>query len=588
MDGAIADLESFEVPDPGDLEDLLRDLSRNWAVAEVSDTDGVITVNISLSGIAELDLSKAPARKVTNIRVQVKPGSATLTLANLGSTSVVELTVAELPSNQSIDVLHLKDCRGQVRVASMIRGVRLVCSHPTQDEVVEEIADPDDRSIVVQRDVQLTVGEPLTETVLVLDGGTVYVDATIARVLMGQSGSLDKSSDGGGFVDEMLIYRDTELTVGPDLLLIRTIRGRPLERSNSVADSLGGTETEEPLPVVALQVRPLPGEIAGPALSVDEIKNVAVTQKSRTVTLNRVKTVTESEVRGNVLLNLREHATVAQTRFISIPETDPSIAPTISSATGSFLLDVSGSARLGPAPGIHIAAGPGGLAITVSPEIETETDPWPGAIMTGVVLPRGLLGRRILDQLDGTYQFTPFVADLPGRDQDVRAWVTRRRRKKYGTDAASQRRLFEDAEFMRELAALCRRKGTPGSVSTSVAWCAYRLRNMKARGVERVALNAYRLLGYGERPVPALLLWVLLSVGLAGPVLIAQGGHPAWCCYDRLFVEAGRLALGPLAGLLKGGALTGGDVAEIAARAVTSIPLVTGALAVRNYVKSER
>ena len=103
-----------------------------------------------------------------------------------------------------------------------------------------------------------------------------------------------------------------------------------------------------------------------------------------------------------------------------------------------------------------------------------------------------------------------------------------------------------------------------------------------------MALSAYRTLGYGERPLPAFLLWFLMSLTLAGPVLALEGAAFDWSGWDRLLTEAGRLALGPLSGLLKGGTLSGGDLAEVAARALTAIPLVTGSLALRNYVKSER
>ena len=52
--------------------------------------------------------------------------------------------------------------------------------------------------------------------------------------------------------------------------------------------------------------------------------------------------------------------------------------------------------------------------------------------------------------------------------------------------------------------------------------------------------------------------------------------------------EVFRLMLGPLAALTQSGSLSGGQVAELVARAVVPIPLVTGAIAMRNYVKSER
>lgn len=63
---------------------------------------------------------------------------------------------------------------------------------------------------------------------------------------------------------------------------------------------------------------------------------------------------------------------------------------------------------------------------------------------------------------------------------------------------------------------------------------------------------------------------------------------PSWAGARRYALEASRLALGPAAGITRAGTLSTADVAEVLARVLTSIPLVTGTLALRNYVKSDR
>ena len=216
---------------------------------------------------------------------------------------------------------------------------------------------------------------------------------------------------------------------------------------------------------------------------------------------------------------------------------------------------------------------------------------WDDTVLTSVRLPHGLDGRRILTLLGNAFHFTPDTTDLPGRDQTIWAWATRSREINYKKPENASR-LLGDAEFVRELTRVCRDKGAPGSVTTQVSWCAYRLRALKAKGVEWGALAIYRLLGYGERPVPAFALWVLLSFALAGPVLFANDHEFDWSKggFGVFAAEVGRLLLGPLSALAKsGGTLNStGDFVEVAARTLTAIPLVTGAIALRNYVKSER
>jgi hypothetical protein len=598
----MATFASTEPLTQDELATLQHDLHRTAAVAEIIDVEGTRTILLTLSGAKPLDLSLLPAAKNTHIAIQVVGRATTVTLKDLSPESIVTVSILNLEANRAITDLRLHDCRGQVRLLRTVTGTKLFCessrddgaevqpggeaqpvaearpagmTQPEEAQAAEQAAGQaqptESPSVVLLKDVELTIEESLHGTTLILDGGKVWVGADIDDVMVASTGRLDVIDNySSNLVRNLAVVGDATVELGPDVPRFETIAG--------LAPSPQATMT------VRIMLRK---GASGDPVTVDHMKDVVVSAPFAPVKFERVKTVTNAEIRGGTRLNLRQHATVAQTRFVPIDGSTDKINPVLTSAEGSFLLDVSGTVDIGEAPGIHIAAGAKGLAVNLAADVSSQ-DPWKGAMMTDIMLPTGLVGRRMLDRLDSAYQFTPAVDGLPGRDQTLLARVFRKRRIHYRDDPAMQRQLYEDAEFMRELAALCRKKGTPGSVSTTVSWCAYRLRHLKSRGVEKAALTAYRWLGYGERPLPAFILWAVLSLALAGPVLAAGGAHYHPSGLGAFFSEVGRLALGPLAGLLRGGTLSGGDLAEIAARALISIPLVTGALALRNYVKSER
>lgn len=573
LNTAVAALELTEAPTRQELEALQQALSANWATPEIKTVNGSDVILLSLGTDKPIDLSAAPESKEAHLHIQAQPRTRVVTLVNLGPNSVVTVSIVGLPSNSTIDTLRLRDCRGQVRVAEAAQRMRLVCEASVEDidSHVDEVEPEEARSVVVRAGAELRVGEHLTDTVLVLDGGKVWMEARINRLAV-RAGELDMGSNPtGGLIREVAVVGKAELDVGPDMPTIEKI--------------VSAKET----PFATLELRPLRQHRGSAAddLHVDVIKDVNISARSAPLRLARVKSVTGAEIHGIVRLDLREHGTVAQTLFVPVKGNQRMINPILTAAQKSFLLDVSGKLTIGEAPGIHVAAGKDALAIDVDPDAPT-SDPWHGALMTNVMLPTGLVGRQMLDLLENAYHFTPATKHLPGRDQTLWAHLRNNRDVSYTEAREMQRKLYEDAEFMRELAVLCRTKGTPGSVATTVAWCSYRLRHIKASGVESAALAVYRWLGYGERPLPAFLLWALLSFALAGPVLAAGGADWDPSGVGTFLAEVGRLALGPLAGLLRGGTLSGGDLAEIAARAIISIPLVTGALALRNYVKSER
>jgi hypothetical protein len=605
MSSAIAAWKTRKDATKDELTALHSALGTGYASVQVKEVDKLAYIELTPSGRRPIDLSTVPPGKVVNLDVHVHAKVDTVKLVGLRAGCVVALTLVDRPTSQDVKTLELHDCSGQVRVVSTMRGVHLVCT--TSDVVKatpegghtpgaepgdangegasEDAHGEDDKlsvrdpgSVVLLKDVELTVAEPLTGTVLLLDGGTALLQARVDHVSVVSSGEIDDlSGTSGNRIEQLSIAWDASLTLGPDLPQIGTIAG-----------------VEGARPTLSLYPRSPDRSRNTDAVRVAHIKDVTIAATDGMVTFGGVSTVTDAAICPDIHLRLAEHSTVSQTVFVPASEDDEAERPILSAAQGAFLLDVSGAVSLAEAPGIHVAAGTDGLAVNLATLASTE-DPWAGAMMTNIILPRGLVGRRVLDRLEGAYHFTPAVATLPGRDLTIFSSISTvfSRRDEQGPtttaeDRAERRRLDEDAEFMRELSALCRKKGTPGSVATTVAWCAYRLRHLKSRGVERAALAVYRTLGYGERPLPAFGLWAVLSLVLAGPVLAAGGAHFDPAGAGTYLTEVVRLALGPLAGLLRGGTLSGGDLAEIAARAVISIPLVTGAIALRNYVKSER
>lgn len=580
---ALATLEVDELPSGEQADEIVSSLGQNWSAPSRQIIDGVETICLALGQPHPVDLSKLPRGKVTHLQILAGVNNSLLELTNLPSDSVLSLQIPDVKANERLETLRLTDCHGQVRVVSTVQGMNLMCTeaHKTPTSSTEtavsplEIPEQEARSVVIEPNATLSIKESPGESVLILRGGQLYLETALKHLVLAGRGSIHRNN--GGPVEDLEVYGDSRLDFGAHLPTIVRLRASPCRSGVDPAD--------KSLTKVVLRVPSSRRNEAEHSLSLNHIENLHLTSTPWPLSLQRIMSITGSILEGPTRLSLREQATVSQTEFRPHPERK-NLTPLVSADAGCHLIGVTGSVSLGQVPEIHIAAASQGLTIDLDPSGQDLESPWRGSMMTNVILPTGLPGRRILAKLEDAYQITPNVANLPGLDQTIVAKVTGRRATSYNKSADGQRTLFEDAEFLRELARICREKGAPGSVTTTVAWCAYRLRSIKTQGVERVALGLYRWLGYGERPLPAFILWIVLAVGLAGPVLAAGGSKFDPSGTGHLFIEAGRLALGPLAGLLRGGNLSGGDIAEIAARAITSIPLITGSIALRNYVKS--
>ncbi|MEP9384601.1 hypothetical protein [Nocardioides sp. KR10-350] len=262
--------------------------------------------------------------------------------------------------------------------------------------------------------------------------------------------------------------------------------------------------------------------------------------------------------------------------------------PIVTARAGAILTDVSGEIVIESVQGAHIEAGePKGYQIA---DIRGPTGPGNrpanddlcrDAFISGFTVPPGLTGRRLLNYLATAHHLEPATTALPG--WEFRALGKHGLREAANAASSDERRRREhDAELMRELRRLAHEKGASGSARTKVGWCAQRLRHVTTRGrVESVALWAYRLLGYGERPGPALLTWVALSVVVAIAAVLFT---PA--VWGHLPQEIVIQAVSPLAGVLRAGTAPEREDWMYVTRALIAVPLVTGLLSLRHYVRA--
>jgi hypothetical protein len=468
--------------------------------------------------------------------------------------AAVEIAFAETLNNNDLVSLAIDDCHGTVELTAVPRALSFTATESSS-------------TVRLRQGAGLIIEDAYSPDVVIeLHGGFLDVRAIVSRVDLCGSGRLRSPTSDGPQVVELLVREDSTLSLEP-----------------------GGNE-------------PPVGTVRSPSahqphtLTLESTDDSIKRRQFGAVTRVRLKGgYPKCRVMSHSMMNatlaapmqvfLEDRATVTDAEF----ETAGEAWVAVNAGRDSLLLNCSGAIELGNVPYLHVGASDDVLKVREIDDGDGEFSPdsWKGIALAGVELPSGLTGRKFLTRLDQAFNVTPDTRQLPGRDQTVLARLFRTRRTTYSDGDTT---LMADAEYVRELSKVCREKGAPGSVATMVGWCAYRLRALKAHGVERLALAVYRWLGYGERPVPALLLWVFLSLALAGPVLAIGGaGIELKHGVDNFFVEVGRIALGPLAGITKGGSLDSGkDVAELFARTIAAIPLLTGALALRNYVKSER
>ncbi|MGZ0147957.1 hypothetical protein ACXJJ3_12880 [Kribbella sp. WER1] len=264
--------------------------------------------------------------------------------------------------------------------------------------------------------------------------------------------------------------------------------------------------------------------------------------------------------------------------------------PKLVALTGSVIDNLSGTVALGPVSGCVLTGSNDGFDITQV--TSAMTDPaLRSSVLTGFRIPGQLPGRHILASMSDVYYLDPDTRSLPGSEhgwhkQLCRWWSYKQDNESKQRDA--MRELRQNIEVLRELQRLVIEKGSPGSTRTKVAWNSYRLRHRGTTSrVEYLSLAAYRLVGYGERPMPAFTTWLVTAACTAG---LRLGLHPDLSPDGILLFlrETVHQAIGPLTGLLYAGNSSLNSPWDYLARAVVAVPLATGLFAFRNYVKSRQ
>ncbi len=243
---AIETLKTQDIATKDELTALHPALGRGYASVQVKERNDLAYVELTPSGRRPIDLSTVPPGKVVHLDVHVQDRVDTVKLVGLRTGCVVALTLVDRPSSQHVKTLELHDCSGQVRVVSTMRGVHLV--RTTSDVAVMagdaehtpgvetpgpgEDADSEDRqmpsrepgSVVLLKDVELTVAEPLVDAPLLLDGGTALLQDRVDRVFVVSAGELDDlGGSSGNRVEKLTIAGNASLTLGP-LLATRSRR----------------------------------------------------------------------------------------------------------------------------------------------------------------------------------------------------------------------------------------------------------------------------------------------------------------------------------------------------------------------------
>ena len=450
---------------------------------------------------------------------------------------VANLTLA-LQANEASEVVFLQGT-GRVTLADNV--------HPVTIDRVEGLQ----QLSIAAGGAMIAVAEANCE--VLVDGGTFAPEGGVERVRF-RSGELVTNRASSLF--ELIIDGAPSLTVGSNTpKLIAKVTGANAESSLKLNPDSDRSSSD-------------------PTLVVGEIRDLKVVLSARHLTLEVIK-----EARNLVIHGPGTIALGAGAAGDNVLITKAGLA----CGAEASLSNLSGNLHLSTCQGAQLAGGLDGFLILGDrrPDRRSqEPADWSESILTGFRLPHGLAGRRLVSKLTACYHVNPSTQDVPGWSSSFRlrhlgSWLQ-------GLRKANDSSVGLDAEFVRELARVAKERGAPGPARTKLGWCSYRLRHQGSSGVEWLGLAGYRMLGYGERPLPALTTWLVLSLGLTGVALVttSNGFGPTF----------GAMSLGPLAGLMRVG---GSDATELGAapwlviRALLALPLITGLLALRNYVKGD-
>jgi|GEM_PF-5418440 len=523
------------------LASLRKALRWRGATVEATGPDQV-SLSTVVDGGASLDLSPLAEHAGTVAHVHL-----TLNSRRVGGPQPI--VVRNLADN--IDLSIVSQIAQPLRLSEIKSSVYL-----ERTETLLHIDQLEARDLLVGSDA--SVATPLNcRTEIILRGGTILVRGRLQSLVF-EGGFIDADSDAA--ISLITVRGDQELQLSKNPPQISTIRGEHFSRVSDAKLSLVNT-TKDSRATTRLQVQQMVRD-----LRVDLGEKTALVVSDTAVNL---------KVTGAGALHFAKNANGYAV------ELDRGVALTCSE--NSSIMDLSGDVRLGGCAGAHLEGARGkGFTILGKVDGSTEAD-WSGSILIGFQTPPGLAGRRLLADLEGAYHLNPNASNISGWDQALTTnlspvtWMYYLQ--SFRADRFQPAR--QNAEYLRELSRLAREKGAPGATRTKLGWCANRLRNQTADGVEWIALSFYRLIGYGERPLPALVTWLIAALLSTWVALSTTNASD----FNETF---GSMSLGPLAGIMRvdgSGAHVDGT-GWLALRALVAIPLVTGLIALRNYVKS--
>ena len=157
------------------------------------------------------------------------------------------------------------------------------------------------------------------------------------------------------------------------------------------------------------------------------------------------------------------------------------------------------------------------------------------------------------------------------------------------TVAREQTAHLEDL-WIRGCARACDAKGAAGPRRTLARWARYRVRaESKPPIYERLLLAAYRLIGFGERPGPAFATWLIGVFTLTAWHLRGRSLQMNWEGISHVWRTFAFWAA-PSFGLINLPELPDGvnrDVNTFLLHALLAIPLLTGVVALRKFMKAD-
>ncbi|MCW4356104.1 hypothetical protein ONR57_22625 [Hoyosella sp. YIM 151337] len=326
-------------------------------------------------------------------------------------------------------------------------------------------------------------------------------------------------------------------------------------------------------------------------LTVNKIRDIIVAADS-SMTIAVKDEAANTRFRGSV--NVDFDGTSVGDRVIF--ESNRNEAPSVSAKPGAVIEGVEGELTIAGIQGAQISGAPGGFLIKQIKDThkiggQPLDTPCKGALLSGFRVPDGLRGRSMLNLLDDAHHIEPSTKSLPGWELGITGWLTSGKTRAEARVRQSGAALRHDAELMRKMRELTREKGASGAARTKVGWCAQRLRHETTQGrTERAALWVYRVLGYGERPGPPFVTWLLLAfvvVCVANfPTTWAEVFPTGWPDVGNFMFRWVERAASPFGAIVGSGTGTEIDSWQYLVRAFIAVPLVIFILALRNYVRS--